>query len=301
MNYLIKTENLSKTYPGTAKPALNNLNLAISSGEIYGFLGANGAGKSTTIRLLLNFIQPSSGQAKIFGNTVKNDEIRREIGYLSGDVVLWNKSTGHEIFEFLGRLGKRVDQEYLDYLIKKLDAEPHKKIYQLSKGNRQKIGLIQALMHRPKVLILDEPTSGLDPLIQEVFYEIIKDFANQGSAILISSHNLYEAQSLCSKIGIIKEGNLVHEQKISDDSKLNIVNYRVTFANNHDLTKFTKLKSHEFKIVSENVNQLLIQPTNEINEVLKVLSNFKITSLTSEQINLGDEFLEYYGETNANA
>ena len=227
MTPYIETTDLSKIFKTGDTPALDALNLSVKKGEVYGFLGANGAGKSTTIRLLLNFIQPSSGRARIMGQDVVSEgvAIKRLVGYLAGDVALWPKVTGNEVFAYLGKLQSQVNHDYLAELIKRFEAEPDKRIDQLSKGNRQKIGIIQALMHQPDVLILDEPTSGLDPLMQEVFYEEIRRAADRGAAVFVSSHNLTEAQRMCDRVGIIKHGRLIREYSIKDDTNLGSITF----------------------------------------------------------------------------
>lgn len=300
----IATHKLSKTYATGKAPALDNLSLQVQIGEVYGFLGANGAGKSTTIRLLMNFIQPASGSATIMGYDVVRDTVavKKHVGYLAGDVALWPKVTGNELFAYLGKLqfpdhaqGRlRVKTDYLHELIKRFEAEPEKRIDTLSKGNRQKIGIIQALMHEPDVLILDEPTSGLDPLMQEVFYDEIRRAAGRGAAVFVSSHNLAEVQRLCDRVGIIKHGRLIHEQHIKSDEDLTTVTFRVVLAHPKDVEK---LKSNSaVKLISTESCAVVVQPKKTIAEALAALSTCAIETITTEQLTLEDEFLEYYGD-----
>ncbi len=292
----IITKELTKTYPGTKTPALNNLSLQVNPGEVYGYLGANGAGKSTTIRLLLNFIQPTAGMASINGLDIVRDSVKakRHVGYLSGDVALYPKMTGQELFNYLLKLHGVHDTTYLRALVKRFEATTNKPVGELSKGNRQKIGIIQALMHKPSVLILDEPTSGLDPLMQEVFYEAIREAKERGAAVLMSSHNLVEAQTVCDRVGIIKNGKLIREQVMSDDSQLGGVTFRVVLSEASTLAQLKKSKGLKF-LSQQGSNTALVQPAGTINEALKALSQFDIRELTTQQLNLENEFLEFYG------
>lgn len=292
----IAINNLTKVYEGSRVAALDDLSLQVRPGEVYGFLGANGAGKSTTIRLLLNFIQPTSGKAQIMGKDIVADtvDVKKHVGYLAGDVVLWPKVTGNELFAYLIKLQSRVKKDYLLNLIERFEAEPEKRIDTLSKGNRQKIGVIQALMHEPDVLILDEPTSGLDPLMQEVFYETIREASERGAAVFVSSHNLAEVQRMCNRVGIIKQGKLVREQSIKDAESLTAVTFRVVLAHPKDIEK---LKSNSaVKLVSHEGHTVVVQPKKTIAEALKVLATCNIQTITTQQLDLEDEFLEYYGD-----
>ncbi|QQS69527.1 ABC transporter ATP-binding protein [Candidatus Saccharibacteria bacterium] len=304
MSDSIDIQELTKLYQGTTSPALDNLTLRVSPGEVYGFLGANGAGKSTTIRLLLNFIQPTSGTASIMGLDIVKDTVavKKHVGYLSGEIALWPRVTGNEMFSYLGKLQfpdqagdrLRLKTEYLAELIQRFEAEPEKPIGELSKGNRQKIGIIQALMHQPDVLILDEPTSGLDPLMQEVFYATIREASARGAAVFVSSHNLAEAQRMCDRVGIIKHGRLIHEQSVKNDENLATTTFRVVLAHPKDADKLRANRA--LKFISHEGHTVVVQPKKTIAEALAVLSTCSITALTTEQLNLEDEFLEYYGD-----
>ena len=300
----VDIRKLTKVYEGSRTPALDRLTLRVQPGEVYGFLGANGAGKSTTIRLLLNFIQPTSGNARIMGKDIVTDNVavKKYVGYLAGDVALWPKVTGNEMFAYLMKLQfpdrvedrLRLKKDYLAELIKRFEAEPEKRIDTLSKGNRQKIGVIQALMHEPDVLILDEPTSGLDPLMQEVFYAEIRRAAARGAAVFVSSHNLAETQRMCDRVGIIKHGKLIHEQSIKGDDSFGTPLYRVVMK---DEKQLKRLKAQGvLKVVSTDGLVAVLQPKGSIAQALKELGTYNIAGFTTEQVNLEDEFLEYYGD-----
>ncbi len=209
---VIELKGLTKRYPGSSVDALHDVSLKVQPGQIFGFLGPNGAGKSTAITMLVNLMRPTAGSIKIFG---KNDEgaeslaIRREIGYLTGDMALDKSLTGWQQLEYIGNLRGDFNKTYVHELARRLDSDLTKKIKSLSRGNRQKIGLIAALMHKPKLLILDEPTSGLDPLIQIEFNNILLENKKTGGTAFISSHVLSEVQELCDQVAIIRKGKLV--------------------------------------------------------------------------------------------
>lgn len=294
----ILTDQLTKYYPGSKVAALDGLSLQVQPGEVYGFLGANGAGKSTAIRLLLNFLQPTSGSVHICGLSVatKSVEARKHIGYLAGDVALYPKATGRELLDYLTSLQKDSDPGYRQLLEKRFQAELNKPIATLSKGNRQKIGIIQAAMHRPDVLILDEPTSGLDPLMQEVFYETVHESKSRGAAVLMSSHNLAEAQRVCDRIGIIKHGKLIREQPIGGGDALGKPVFRISLANPASVGQL-KNDPHLKFISQEGGNQVLVQPTGTIATALKTLSQFEIRAFTTEELSLENEFMEFYEDS----
>ena len=192
----VEITNFSKTY-GT-KVAVDRLDLKVEKGEVFGFLGPNGAGKSTTIRSILNFLTPSNGKISIFGlDSVKNSvAIKNHIGYLAGDISLYDSMSGYQLCKYLTGLGKNTNWDYVDELSDRLQISLQEKIGTLSKGNKQKIGLIQAFMHQPKLLILDEPTSGLDPLMKQIFYEMVLEMKHLGNSVFVSSHDLNDLHKL---------------------------------------------------------------------------------------------------------
>ncbi len=292
----IDCQKLSKRYGRSDVYALRELTLQVRSGEVYGYLGPNGAGKSTTIRTLLNFIQPTSGQARINGLDVVKDSVavKRQVGYLAGDVALYPKTTGHQLLDYLCRLQEVSDPAYRRKLEKRFQAELDKPISSLSKGNRQKVGILQAFMHQPAVLILDEPTSGLDPLMQEAFYDTVREARDRGAALLMSSHNLNEAQRVCDRVGIIKQGKLVREQSISGSSDFGRPVFRIVLAKQSDLAKLKHAPHLKF-LSKEGDHTILMQPVGELSRALKSLGQFKIHEFATQQLNLEDEFLEFYG------
>jgi ABC-2 type transport system ATP-binding protein len=293
----ISIERLSKRYPKSTEYALRDLSLSVQPGEVYGFLGANGAGKSTTIRLLLNFIQPSSGTARIMDDDIVTDRVnaKRHIGYLSGEITLYSKVTGRQFFDFLTRLQPLKHADYLDSLIKRFDVEVDKPLETLSKGNRQKIGLVQAFMHEPDVLILDEPTSGLDPLMQEEFFTLLKEAKQRGVATFFSSHNLAEAQRVCDRVGIIKHGKLIHEQAIDRSSSLSKPIFRITVSKAADLKRLIKDPHLHFVSQADSMT-VLMQPKAILSQSLAAVSVYDLTSFISQVPDLENEFMEFYGD-----
>jgi len=293
----LQTTELSKQYPGTDTYALRELSLKVNRGEVYGFLGANGAGKTTTIRLLLNFLQPTGGSGVIMGMDIVEDSvaIKKHVGYLAGDVALYPKATGKEFLDYLGTLQGMKSNAYRQTLEKRFETDLDKSISELSKGNRQKLGILQAFMHEPEVLILDEPTSGLDPLMQEAFYETIAEAKERGAAIFMSSHNLTEAQRVCDRVGIIKGGKLIREESIQTGVQLGGTIFRVRFASPDAIAKLKKADG--VKVLNEEADgTVLVQSTDTIARALKLLAQHDITEISSQTVDLESEFIEYYGE-----
>ena len=296
MTSAIVLDKLTKYYPGSKTPAINQLSIAIKSGEVYGFLGSNGAGKSTTIRLIMDFIRPSSGSISILGKDSVNDsvDIRQDIGYLAGDVALPKRVTGRQLLRHLALLSGGVDVDYLNKLETSFQAQLDKRIGTLSKGNRQKIGLIQALMSQPEVLVLDEPTSGLDPLMQEQFYSAISDAKKRGAAIFLSSHSFSEVERICDHIGIIRAGELVYEGTVASVAAKRMPTWQITVNNKADAASLKKSKSLKVSNLSEL--NLSVRPTEGISLALAALSKVEVKSMTVKQDDLEDEFMSFYNQ-----
>ena len=210
MNLAIETEKLTKSYGRKAR-GIEDVDLAVEEGEVFGFLGPNGAGKTTTVRTLLGFLRPTGGRGEVFGIDVRKDsvEVRARVGNLPGEFALEDKMTGEGLLRFFARLRGVRDLGYAHELAERLGAELHRPMRRLSRGNKQKIGLVQAMFHRPPLLILDEPTGGLDPLVQEEFLDIIEEVKAEGRTVFFSSHILAEVERVCDRVGIIRGGRLV--------------------------------------------------------------------------------------------
>lgn len=292
----IKLTNVTKYYGRSKVPAVHKLSLAIQPGEVYGLLGANGAGKTTTLRMILDLIRPSSGTIQLFGTDTRHGgkRLRKRIGYLPGDVVLPKGPTGREFLCYLGNLDNNVNHAYMLQLTKRFEAQLDKKMNHLSKGNRQKIGVIQAFMHQPEVLVLDEPTSGLDPLMQEQFYKTVDEARQRGVAVLLSSHSFEEVERMCDRIGIVRKGKFVYEGSAAEILATQKPRWRVTFRHAEDAVKL-KLDS-ALKVIDVGQTSLTVEPASTIEKALAALSQHAIASMTTSQHSLEDEFLRFYEE-----
>lgn len=290
----IATFGLSKKYPSSDKFALEGLDLNIMPGEIYGFLGPNGAGKSTTIRLLMNFIMPTRGHALILDRDVEisSPEIHKTVGYLAGEPAFYPKMTVREHIHYLAEVQSVKSRDNLRKLIKIFEIPLDQPAGTLSKGNRQKLGLIQAFMTEPKVLILDEPTSGLDPLMQEVFYELVREYKQKGVCIFLSSHNLGEVQKVCDRVGFIRDGKMIAEQSVAKIHAKAAQTYDVTFADEVPLAQLKRLS--RVSVVSNTSHHATIKVHGDMKDLLKTLSEYKILSIDRRELTLEEEFLKFY-------
>lgn len=290
---VISIQKMSKRYAGSERYALKQLTLKVNKGEVYGFLGPNGAGKSTAIRTLMNYIQPTEGQATILGKDIVTESvaIKEHIGYLSGDFAIYPKMTGRQFLSYMHDL-QPADKAYTRELTKRLKADLSKKMGELSRGNRQKIGIIQAFMHKPSVLILDEPTSGLDPLMQEVFYELVRESKNRGAAVFVSSHILSEVQKICDRIGIIREGKLVDEQDIAMLSKVASQTFDISFASDPPLAELKKIKGLSVGDISGN--DITVRLHGKLAPLFAVLAKHDVSKLDARNLDLEEVFLGFY-------
>ncbi|MFD0899742.1 ABC transporter ATP-binding protein [Actinomadura sediminis] len=230
MDTVIDIDRLTKTY-GTRR-GLDGLTLRVGAGEVFGYLGPNGAGKSTTIRLLLDLIRPTSGTARVLGLDPRADavELHRRTGYLAGDFVVDGRQKAGECLTFLGNLRGGVPAARITGLADRLGLDLGARVKSLSKGNRQKVGLIQAFMHDPELLILDEPTSGLDPLVQQTFLEMVAEARADGRTVFMSSHVMSEVEAVADRVAIIREGRLVALDTVADLRARSYLRVRITFA-----------------------------------------------------------------------
>jgi len=290
----INCQRLSKRYGQTPRYALKDLDLQVHNGEVYGFLGPNGAGKSTAIRTLLNFLQPSSGSATILGlDSVRQSvEIKRSVGYLAGEIALYPRMTGSQFLNYMQALQPLQHPDYAAQLIKQFNADLNKPIETLSKGNRQKLGIIQAFMHEPTVLILDEPTSGLDPLMQAAFYQLVEAAKRRGAAVFLSSHDLAEVRKMCDRIGFIRDGELIAEQTIADLQQSAAHRFDITFQGPAPLAVLKLLPGSE--VISLNSRTVSVRIQGNLSPLFGILSKTPITALEQHEINLEEEFLHYY-------
>jgi ABC-2 type transport system ATP-binding protein len=287
----IRTELLSKRYG--AVDALKDLDLEVAAGEVVGYLGPNGAGKTTTIRLLLGLIRPTGGRARIFGFDCGHQSVaaHRRLSYVAGEANLWPSLTGAETLHLLGRIQGRVDPRYRDELVERFDLDPSKKVRSYSKGNRQKLILIGALMTRPELLLLDEPTNGLDPLMEQEFRRCIHEAKQRGQAVFLSSHILSEVEALCDRVGILRRGRLVEIGTLAHLRHLSALTVEATFDGSiPDLSKVPGVSKVQ---VYGNVVRCQVRGTVE--PLLKVLATAGVHELLSREPSLEELFLAHYG------
>jgi len=290
---IIETKNLTKIYHGTTNKALNKLNLEVIEGEIFGFIGPNGAGKSTTIRLLLDLIRPTAGNAEIFGFDVnkKSLKVRQGIGYLPGEIFLPESMTGIECIHYYSGFKKNIDSAYLNSLLKRFDLNTKKKIREYSKGNKQKLAIVLALMNKSKLLLLDEPTSGLDPMNQQEFYSIILETKKWGATTFFSTHILEEAQKLCDRVGIIKEGKLVKIENIEEFKQKNIREMHLETSDSIPLSHFQIPGIEKVERTTTGYHIITIGPNAEI---IKKISHEHITDIKIAEPSLEEIFMHFY-------
>jgi len=288
----IRTFGLSKRY-GSAV-ALRDLDLEVAEGEVIGYLGPNGAGKTTTIRLLLGLVRPTSGRAEIFGLDCHRQavEAHRRLAYVAGEASLWPSLTGAETLQLLGRVQGRVDFAYRDELVGRLDLDLSKKVRAYSKGNRQKLILVAALMTRSDLLVLDEPTNGLDPLMEQVFRQCIHEARTRNQTVFLSSHILSEVEALCDRVGILRDGVLVEMGTLADMRHLSALSVEATFDGPvPDLSRVPGVSSIE---MTGRVVRCQVRGTVE--PLLKVLAAAGVREMLSREPSLEELFLAHYGE-----
>ncbi|MAU25032.1 ABC transporter ATP-binding protein [Chloroflexi bacterium] len=288
---MINVKNLEKKYGNFI--ALNKINFEVSKGTIHGLLGENGAGKTTTMRCLLGLSYPDSGDMWISNQKVtkSNFKIREKLSYLAGDFRPYENFTPLEYFQYILRIENNKSKLYQE-LSERFKLELSKKIKDLSKGNKQKVGIVQAFMKDPQLLILDEPTSGLDPNFQRVFRDLIFEEKSKGKTILLSSHDLLEISSCCDYVTIIKEGNVVASQSKDEIEKKSLKLIKVSFENLPDKSDLEKLEFiKKFSIKNNNISFMI---SGDMNDFIKFISQHKIIDIESESSNLSDTLMEYF-------
>jgi ABC-2 type transport system ATP-binding protein len=290
----IETSGLSKTYPNGVR-ALVDLDLRVERGEIFGYLGPNGAGKSTTIRLLLDLIRPTAGGAAILGAGVQEVEARRRVGYLPGDLRLNDRLTGRVQLDSLARLRGGVDALLRDSLVERFGCVLDRPIRELSKGNRQKLGIVQAFMHRPEVLILDEPTGGLDPINQGEFRQLIRETATEGRTVFLSSHSLDEVQHTADRVGVIRSGRLVDVDSVESLRERSPRHVTIRFAEPVDPAAFASLPDVQVVDTGDHVVRLAA-PEPAMDGIVKAAARHHVVDFVSEPADLEEIFLALYRE-----
>jgi ABC-2 type transport system ATP-binding protein len=287
----IRTEGLTKRYRQVC--ALASLDLAVAEGEVVGYLGPNGAGKTTTIRLLLGLVRPSAGRAEIFGVDClrRPVEAHRRLAYVAGEASLWPTLTGAETLHLLGRVHGRVDAAYRDQLVERFDFDPSRKVRTYSKGNRQKLALIAALMTRADLLLLDEPTSGLDPLMEQAFRECVREAREHGQTLFLSSHILSEVEAVCDRVGILRQGELVEMGTLAEMRHLSALSVEATFDGPvPDLAAVAGVTS-----LAVDGNVARCQVRGSVEPLLQAVAAADVRKLLSHEPSLEELFLAYYG------
>ena len=299
MTAVIRTEKLTKSY-GSHR-GIVDVNLEVQQGEVFGFLGPNGAGKTTTIRILLDLIRPTSGKAYIFDIESSADPaaIHRRIGYLPGEFTLYDRLTGAQTLEYFGNLRGGVDKAYQAELIERFDLDAGRRFKEYSKGNKQKVGLVAALQHKPELLLLDEPTSGLDPLVQQTFFTVLREQVAAGSTVFLSSHVLSEVERSCDRVAIIREGRLVQVDRV--DALRDLAHHQVElrFAGDPPVGEFKGLAGVSDVEVEDHLIRLRV--LGPITPVVQAAARLGVTDFLSREPSLEETFLAQYGREAAEA
>ncbi|CAM3827868.1 ATP-binding cassette domain-containing protein [Mesobacillus zeae] len=288
---VIEIDRLTKQY-GKAR-GITDVSFSVKEGEIFGFIGPNGAGKSTTIRTLLSLIYPTSGNAKIFGKDCVKfaPEIKKEIGYLPSEVFYYDNMKVGELLAYSASFYRKDCTRRIKELAEMLDLDLGRKVGDLSLGNKKKVGIVQGMLHEPKLLILDEPTSGLDPLMQQTFFELLREENKKGVTILFSSHILTEVQKLCGRVAIIKEGKIVTVESISTLQENNYKKFRVETSSLPDIAAFQISGIKDLEVNGRNVRFLF---KGDLNKIINIFSGLDIVNLWVEEPDLEEIFLHYY-------
>lgn len=296
MATIIEVDGLGKSY-GRSR-GITDLSFQVDEGEVFGFLGPNGAGKTTTIRLLMALLRADVGSARIAGmdSWRQSVEIKRIVGYAPGEPSLDPALTGGQILEYLGHLRGGVDQTYLKELVARLELDPSRRFRQYSTGNKRKVVLIQAFMHRPKVLILDEPTSGLDPINQQEFHRMVAEVKAAGSTVFLSSHVLSEVEQTCDRVAIIREGRLVRSARVAELKDIKRHALTITFSKAVPVAAFEAIAGVEAVEALDEGRTLRITVTGELDAVIKAAANHPVMAIATHEPSLEEIFLRYYQE-----
>lgn len=289
---VIRTDRLAKDFGGGK--GLLGIDLEVRRGEILGFLGPNGSGKSTAMRTLLNLIQPTAGAATVFGLDIVRDsrEIRRRTGYLPGDFELYGDLTGSQLLDYFAALRGGVDPAVRDGFCERFSAQTERPIRDLSTGNRQKIGLIQALMHEPELLVLDEPIAGLDPLVQQSFHGALAEVRDQGRTVFLSSHTLSEVERVADRVAVLREGRLVVVDELESLLQLAVQTLEVEFAAPVDLEELRAVAG--VHSVAPGHGRLIITYEGSPDALIKALARHRVVRIHSRGEDLEDVFLRFY-------
>jgi ABC-2 type transport system ATP-binding protein len=289
----ICTEKLSKDF-GRGNGVFG-LDLEVERGEVFGFLGPNGAGKSTTMRLLMDLIRPSSGSASVLGFDSRRDslEIRRRVGFLPGDLELYGKFNGADVLDFFAALHGGVSQHVREELIERFEAPLDRPVRELSTGNRQKLGLVQAFMHEPECLILDEPIAGLDPLVQHSFHVLLREVAAQGRTVFLSSHTLSEVERVAGRVAILRSGQLVVVDRVENLRRIAVQRLEIEFGG-HPPAPEVLMAVRGVRDVRAEGARWLVSFEGSADPIVKTLAGYEVRSIRGREADLEDVFLRFY-------
>ena len=293
---VIQTRELSKAYGRGDKLALNRLTLDVQPGEIFGYLGPNGAGKSTTIRILMDLIRPTSGEAKVFGLDARRDavEIHKRVGFLPGEMNLWPTYTGAAVVRYFSSVHGSVDPAYVQQLTRRLELDLSIKVRQYSTGNKRKLGLLLALMHKPDLLILDEPSSGLDPLMQQVFNDLMREQRAAGRTVFLSSHVLNEVQAICDRVAILRNGVLQEVDRVDKLTHTEFHWVTLTFRAPVPATNFTGIQG--ISDVAVDGSKVKLRIIGDFDPVIRAIGPEYVVDMAIQEPSLEEIFLAFYGE-----
>lgn len=287
-------EGLTKYY-GPVR-GIENLDLEVHRGEVFGFLGPNGAGKSTTISTILDFIRPTQGTATVMGMDGRGQSvaIHRKVGYLAGELAMYEKMSGGEMLRYLAALRKIDAEAEIASLADRFDLDLDRKIRTYSSGNRQKVGLVQAFMHRPELLILDEPTNGLDPIVQQEFYALLREVSDEGRTVFLSSHILPEVERVTDRAAIIRNGRLMVVAEIEQLKQQAQRQLAITFAAPINTAEFEALETVRSVDVADAGHTITVTVAGAVDPVIKIAARYEVASITSNDGDLESAFLAYY-------
>jgi beta-exotoxin I transport system ATP-binding protein len=289
---VIRAEGLTKYYGENR--GIVDVGFTVRAGEVFGFLGPNGAGKTTTIRLLLDLIRPTRGRLSVFGLDSRRESVavRRRLGYLPGDLRLYERMTGRELLRFFGHLRGLADVARGGELAERLDLDLDRPIKELSRGNRQKVGLVQAFLHDPDLLVLDEPTSGLDPLVQETFQDLVRENTERGATVFLSSHVLSEVQQVADRVALVRDGRLLLVDTVENLRARSFTHVEVTFSQPPPSDAFTDIPA--VREVERHGDVVRFALEGEIDPLVKALARFHVRALDVHEADLEDIFMALY-------
>lgn len=294
MGYAIETHQLTKRFGQTT--ALQSLDLVIEPGVVFGYLGPNGAGKTTTIRILAGLLRPSSGRAKVLDldTWTERDRVHARLGYLPGDFAAYHDMIADDYLRYIGSLRTMSDKNAITDLAKRLDLDIGRRIGTLSHGNRQKVGIVQAFMHRPEVLILDEPTAGLDPLVQREFIKLVRERRDDGCTVFLSSHILSEVESIADRVGILRAGVLVGDRTVADVRSS--ATRRIDLIFERPPAPEVLRGAQGVRAVSYSGSTAHVVAAGSLADLMRVVAPYGVQNIVTHEADLEEVFLSYYGK-----